>query len=408
MAAITRSVPFTRRLVASAVSGLAVAAVTLATTILLLFVAFLTGSSGADQTVVTYLAGIFLSAAVVQFVVLTLMGLVGVFARWYLLLIGGIIASFIAALLGALYRLIGSTTATSPTSVLAPLLSLYLPFEVLGVVATVTLGVVVYRRIARDSFGPGEKRIAIVRAPAANLAEGEVTHVKRKKVDAALADTQWDGYVAALSDQGWDIVEVPVGEGMADSVFIEDTVVLFGDLAVIASPGADSRRGETDAVETVVRELGLKTERITLPGTLDGGDVLKVGTTVYVGRGGRTNADGIRQLRALVAPLGYSVVAVPMTKALHLKSAVTALPDGTVIGWAAVVDDPALFDRFLAMPEEGGAHVVVLDYGTVLMAASAPKSAALLADLGYTVISVDISEFEKLEGCVTCLSVRVR
>jgi dimethylargininase len=136
--------------------------------------------------------------------------------------------------------------------------------------------------------------------------------------------------------------------------------------------------------------------------------VLKVGTTVYVGRGGRTNAAGIRQLRSILTPLGYTLVAVPMTKTLHLKSAVTALPDGTVIGWADVVDDPRLFDRFLPMPEEGGAHVVVLDEETVLMASSAPQSAALIEQLGYRVVAVDISEFEKLEGCVTCLSVRVR
>jgi dimethylargininase len=155
-------------------------------------------------------------------------------------------------------------------------------------------------------------------------------------------------------------------------------------------------------------ELGLAVARIELPGTLDGGDVLKVGATVYVGRGGRTNAEGIRQLRAIVRTLGYDVVAVPTTKVLHLKSAVTALPDGTVIGYPPLVDDPAIFDRFLPVPEEAGAHVVVLAEDTVLMAASAPRSAALIENLGYRVVTVDIGEFEKLEGCVTCLSVRIR
>jgi len=136
--------------------------------------------------------------------------------------------------------------------------------------------------------------------------------------------------------------------------------------------------------------------------------VLKVGRTVYVGRGGRTNAEGVAALRAILRPLGWSVVAVPLTKALHLKSAVTALPDGTVIGWEPVVDEPRIFPSFLPMPEEPGAHVVVLDDDTLLMAASAPRSAELLRGLGYTVVTVDVSEFEKLEGCVTCLSVRVR
>jgi dimethylargininase len=133
-----------------------------------------------------------------------------------------------------------------------------------------------------------------------------------------------------------------------------------------------------------------------------------VGRTVYVGHTLRTNGEGIRQLRAILTPLGYSVVAVPTTKVLHLKSAVTALPDGTVIGYLPLVDDPAVFERFLPVPEPHGTAVVVLDAGTVLMSSAAPLSAALFENLGYTVITVSISEFEKLEGCVTCLSVRVR
>ncbi len=114
------------------------------------------------------------------------------------------------------------------------------------------------------------------------------------------------------------------------------------------------------------------------------------------------------QLRAALAPLGANVLAVPLSKVLHLKSAVTALPDGTVIGYPPLVDDPSFFPHFLAVPEEAGSHVVVLDDHTVLMSSSAPATAALLADLGYDVVAVDLTEYEKLEGCVTCLSVRLR
>ena len=102
------------------------------------------------------------------------------------------------------------------------------------------------------------------------------------------------------------------------------------------------------------------------------------------------------------------MIAVPVSKVLHLKSAVTALPDGTVIGYPPLVDDPAFWPHFRPMPEEAGSHVVDLGEGRLLMAASAPRSAELIADLGYTPVPVDISEFEKLEGCVTCLSVRLR
>jgi dimethylargininase len=191
-------------------------------------------------------------------------------------------------------------------------------------------------------------------------------------------------------------------------VFVEDTVVLFGGLAVITRPGADSRRGEIVATEKVIEELRLSVNHIAPPGTLDGGDVLKVGRTVYVGRGGRTNADGVRQLRRILAPSGLRVIAVPLTKVLHLKSAVTALPDGTVLGYAPLVDDAAIFPHYLAVPEESGAHVVCLAEDHLLMAADCPHTVGMLEDRGYRITTVDISEFQKLEGCVTCLSVRIR
>jgi dimethylargininase len=124
---------------------------------------------------------------------------------------------------------------------------------------------------------------------------------------------------------------VPAAEDCPDSVFIEDAVVVCEDLAVLARPGAPARRAEVPGVAGIIRSLGLRTARIHEPGTLDGADVLQAGHTVYVGRGGRTNGAGIRQLRALLAPLGRAVIAVPLGHVLHLKSAVTALPDGTFL-----------------------------------------------------------------------------
>jgi len=249
---------------------------------------------------------------------------------------------------------------------------------------------------------------ALVRRPGPLLAEGIVTHIDRQPVDVGLASVQWDRYVDALERCGWEIVEVPPAEDCPDAVFIEDTLVMYRNVAVITRPGADSRKPETEAVSKMIASLGYSTNAITPPGTLDGGDVLKVGDTMYVGRGGRTNAEGVRQLRAIVEPLGANVIAVPIERVLHLKSAVTALPDGTVIGYPPLVDDSAVFSAFRPVPEEPGAHVVLAGGDRLLVAASAPKSAALFADLGFTPIVVDISEFEKLEGCVTCLSVRLR
>ncbi len=251
-------------------------------------------------------------------------------------------------------------------------------------------------------------RFALVRRPSPRLADGLVTHIGRTPVDVELAVQQWDGYVAALEANGWATTEVIPAPGLPDSAFIEDTMVVFRDVAVIARPGADERKPEVAAAADAVRAFGYRLVTIEAPGTLDGGDVLKVGDTIYIGNGGRTNLEGIAQVAAAFEPLGATVVTVPLTKVLHLKSAITALPDGTIIGWPPAVDDVSLFENFVAVPEESGSHVVLLDENTVLLSADCPQTAQMLRDRGLHVVTVDISEYIKLEGCVTCLSVRLR
>jgi dimethylargininase len=253
-----------------------------------------------------------------------------------------------------------------------------------------------------------DTRKALVRRPSPRLAEGLLTHIERIPVDVSAAMQQWEGYVDALAGAGWEVVEVEPAPECPDSGFVEDTVVVYGDLAVVARPGAVERQPETAGTERAVAAQGYRIARIEAPGTLDGGDVLKHGGTVYVGQGDRTNPEGIRQLAEHLAPFDADVVAVPLTKVLHLKSAVTALPDGTVLGYEPVVDDPAVYQKFLAVPEEPGSHVVLLGDDRLLMSSRAPETADLLRGMGYTPITVDIGEFEKLEGCVTCLSVRLR
>jgi dimethylargininase len=253
-----------------------------------------------------------------------------------------------------------------------------------------------------------DARRALVRRPSPRLADGLVTHIERQPVDLELARAQWAGYVAALRDAGWETIEVPPAEECPDSAFVEDTVVMYGDRAVITRPGADERKPETSGTEMVLRGLGYDVVPIEAPGTLDGGDVLKHAGTVWVGLGGRTNQAGIDQLVSYLEPYGAQVIAVPVEKVLHLKSAVTALPDGTVLGYPPLVDDQAVWPSFLEVPEEPGAHVVLLGADTVLMSTSAPRTRALLEERGLQVVAVDIGEYEKLEGCVTCLSVRLR
>jgi dimethylargininase len=251
---------------------------------------------------------------------------------------------------------------------------------------------------------PMSRGIALVRRPSSRLAEGLVTHIERSTVDIDLARRQHDAYCAALSDAGWGVLDVVPADHCPDSVFVEDTVVVSGSRAILARPGAAQRRPEVAGTESAVRAVGLEVEKIVAPGTLDGGDVLQIGDTVYVGQGGRTNGAAIRQLRGLLGD--RRVVAVPLGLVLHLKSAVTALPDGTVVASPGLVD-VGIFPAVRTVEEEAGCHVVCLGGDKVMISAAAPKTTSLLEDLGFTPVVVDVSEFEKLEGCVTCLSVLV-
>ena len=237
------------------------------------------------------------------------------------------------------------------------------------------------------------------------MGDGIVTHLERTTADSALAARQHAAYVEAVAGAGWEIREAPAADELPDSAFIEDTMVVVDGLAVLARPGAEERRPEVAGAEQAVRDLGLEIARIEGPGTLDGGDVLQVGDTVYVGRGGRTNGEGIRQLRAHLPH--RTVVPVPLGGVLHLKSAVTALPDGTIVCADPSVLDTSPLPTLRTVPEEGGAHVVLLGEGRMLMAASAPRTAEQFDDWGFDVTVVDIGEFERMEGCVTCLSVLV-
>ena len=399
-----------RPILASLVSAVVVAAIA---HVVALLVFFATSGFKAESFAATN--SFFIPQTLFVLLFTLVFAVVGAFRTWYLALVGGLVSGVLASLVGTTVPLLAAGNPLDSEvigTIVGTLIGVNLFFVLAVVIASATAGWRVYAGISAQApdarVDVAERRIAIIRRPAATLADGHVTHIDKTEIDLDLADEQWESYVNVLEKAGWTTIEVEQADDLADSVFVEDAVVIFGDVAVITSPGSEHRVAETEAVETSVRELGLKVARIVAPGTLDGGDVLKVGATVYVGRSGRTNAEGIHQLRHIVSSLGYTVVAVPLTKVLHLKSAVTALPDGTVIGYLPLVDDPNIFDRFLSVPEEGGAHVVKLSDDTVLMSASAPLTSQLIENLGYRVISVDISEYEKLEGCVTCLSVRVR
>jgi dimethylargininase len=251
--------------------------------------------------------------------------------------------------------------------------------------------------------------IALTREVSPRIAECELTHLARTPIDFAAAKEQHLQYERALRDLGCEVVRVEAAPDLPDSVFIEDAAVVFDEVAVLTRPGAMSRRGELDAVERALARHRT-VERVSDPGTLDGGDVLVVGRRVFVGRTGRTNDDGIAQLRAHLAPHGYSVAGVEVTGCLHLKSAVTALDDATLLLNPAWVDANAFAPLAIVEVdpvEPMGANV--LRIGEALVYADAyPRTLARLTARGYHPVIVTAVEIAKAEGAVTCCSLILR
>ncbi len=247
--------------------------------------------------------------------------------------------------------------------------------------------------------------IAIVRPPSDALARCEVTHVAREPIDLPRARSQHATYVATLGDLGAAVTVLPPEPDLPDAVFVEDVAVVFDELAVITNPGAASRRAEVESVAGALvghRPLA----RMPAPATLDGGDVMVIGRSVYVGRSTRTNAAGIAWLRARLAPLGYAVSAVDVHHCLHLKSACSSLGGGLVLANPRWVDVGVFRDREVieAAVEEPRAANTFRVGDTLVMAEGFPATRAAIEARGFAVRAVDLSELQKAEAGGSCLS----
>jgi dimethylargininase len=249
------------------------------------------------------------------------------------------------------------------------------------------------------------RTIAITNAPSPLIERCELTHLERSPIDYAVTVRQHAGYRAMLRACGAEVVELDVNRNHPDSVFIEDTAIVLDEIAVLTSPGAASRRAEPDAIEPALRAYR-PVERIEPPATIEGGDVVRVGRTLLVGRSSRTNAAGIAALERIAAPHGYRVIPVTVTGCLHLKSACTALPDGRLLVNSAWFDRRAVAElETVPIPvAEPTAADVAFVGDTVCMAAEHPRTAKLIESLGFAVRTTPLSEFAKAEGAVTCLS----
>jgi dimethylargininase len=237
------------------------------------------------------------------------------------------------------------------------------------------------------------------------LARCELSFREREPIDLERALAQHAAYAALLRSLGLEVLELPADPAFPDCCFVEDVAVVLDEVALLTRPGAPSRRGELAAVEAALARYR-PIETTLAPATLDGGDVLRVGHTLYVGRSARTNEAGIARLAALAEPLGYRVVPVAVTGCLHLKSAVTALDQERVLVNRAWLDRAAFRGLELVdvAPEEPGAANVLRVAGLVIAHAGFPRTLERIAALGYAIRPLDVSEFLKAEAAVTCKS----
>lgn len=251
--------------------------------------------------------------------------------------------------------------------------------------------------------------VALTRPVPPTIAQCELTHLERTPIDFARASEQHEAYENALRAIGCTVRRLPAAPDHPDSVFIEDTAVVFDECAIITRPGAESRRGETTAVVDALRQYR-RLHPVTEPGTLDGGDVLVVGHRVFVGLSTRTNKEGAAQVAKILERFGYVVWTVPVTNVLHLKSAATALDEDRILLNRRLTDAELFRDVELLDVDESepmAANVLCVD-GKVLCAADAPRTRAILERAGYTVTAIDSSELAKAEGGLTCCSLLVR
>jgi dimethylargininase len=247
---------------------------------------------------------------------------------------------------------------------------------------------------------------ALVRPPSRSLADCQLLHLPRQPFDFERALQQHRNYIAALQQAGLAITLLPEASTLPDATFVEDVLVALGNTAIVCRPGAKTRLPETELIRPALARFKTVHE-IEPPGTLEGGDVLRAGTTLFVGESSRTNAEGIRQLRQFTEPLGWKIRTVPVKECLHLKTAITSPRADLMIANLAWVDRTHFRDfEILSVPEAEpwGANTLPIN-GKVLAAASAPRTAELLQASGVTVRLVDVSELQKAEAGLTCMSV---
>jgi dimethylargininase len=246
---------------------------------------------------------------------------------------------------------------------------------------------------------------AITRAVSPAIMSCEISFIDRSPIDLARAQQQHHTYEKLLEKLGARVISLPGEPALPDSMFVEDPAMVLDELAVVFPLGTDSRRPEAASLAKALARFR-KLAYVTLPGTLEGGDVLRIGRKLFVGLTRRSNAEGIRQLAAILAPHNYEVIAVPVTGCLHLKSAVTHIGGNTLLANRAMFDATPLasYDWIDVDPTEPHAANALAFGGTIIFPASFPRTRTRIEARGFHVTPLDISELQKAESGLTCSS----
>ena len=249
---------------------------------------------------------------------------------------------------------------------------------------------------------------SVVRRVPETLASG-ITTANLGSPDPNDARDQHARYVEALQSCGLEVTTLEEDARYPDSVFVEDTAVVTDRCAVVTNPGAENRRGEVPAVEALLTDLYGGVECIVEPGTLDGGDVLQVGDHFYVGLTRRTNVAGAQQMAGILAGYGFGVSTVELREFLHLKTGVAYLGGRDLVVTGELVEHPAFdgFDKIIVPPEEAYAANCIRVNDRVLVAAGYGRTLGEISARGYEVVELEVGEFRKLDGGLSCLSLRL-
>jgi dimethylargininase len=247
---------------------------------------------------------------------------------------------------------------------------------------------------------------AITRLPGENFAEGLTTSTLGPPIYELILE-QHKAYRQALQSLGLEVILLPLEPDYPDAYFVEDPAIITPSIAIITRPGAPSRQGEETTLEPVLKQFK-PVVHIHSPGTVEGGDVLCVEDQFFIGLSSRTNKEGAFQLSSLLEAAGYTAITVPISSGLHLKSSVNYVGKNTLLVTGSIADHPVFteYEKILLDPDEEYAANTLLVNDTLLMPKGFPKTHDKLTSLGMTVIELDVSEVQKMDGGLTCMSLR--